>query len=61
MYKEGSLACRDDVLEILPFLLIGAAVLAVAVAFLWPAPWEFPMDDAYIHLSTREIWLSRGN
>ncbi|MCX8067743.1 MAG: hypothetical protein N3B68_08025 [Anaerolineae bacterium] len=30
-------------------LLIGLSVLAVALAFLWPAFSEFPMDDAYIH------------
>ncbi len=47
--KEGSLDDKTNILEMLPFLLIGAAVLAVAVAFLWPATWEFPMDDAYIH------------
>ena len=35
--------------EGIPFLVIGASVLLVALAFLWPAPAEFPMDDAYIH------------
>lgn len=35
--------------EGIPFLLIGAAVLTVALVFLWPAPVEFPMDDTYIH------------
>lgn len=35
--------------EGIPFLLIGTAVLLVALAFLRPAPTEFPMDDAYIH------------
>ncbi len=40
---------KVNLLEALPFLVIGAAVLACAEAFLWPAPWEFPMDDAYIH------------
>jgi hypothetical protein len=36
-------------LEGIPFLLIGVSVLVVALAFLWPAPTEFPMDDTYIH------------
>ncbi|MGB9776688.1 MAG: hypothetical protein ACPL7C_09125 [Anaerolineae bacterium] len=43
MYRAHSL------LEGTPFLIIGAAILIVALAFLWPAPTEFPMDDAYIH------------
>lgn len=30
-------------------LLLSLSVLAVALAFLWPALHEFPMDDAYIH------------
>lgn len=34
-----------------PFLLIGASVLLTALAFLWPAPAEFPMDDTYIHFA----------
>lgn len=43
MYRAHSL------LEGIPFLLIGVSVLVVALAFLWPAPTEFPMDDTYIH------------
>ncbi|MCS7178808.1 MAG: hypothetical protein RML46_08080 [Anaerolineae bacterium] len=33
----------------MPLLFIGVSVPLVALAFLWPAPTEFPMDDAYIH------------
>ncbi len=43
MYRAHSL------LEGIPFLLMGVSVLVVALAFLWPAPTEFPMDDTYIH------------
>ena len=39
----------DSLLEGIPFLVIGVSVLMVALAFLWPAPTEFPMDDTYIH------------
>ncbi len=47
--KEGTLYRTRPLLEGIPFLLIGVSVLVVALAFLWPAPTEFPMDDTYIH------------
>jgi len=43
------LSRTDSLLEGIPFLVIGVSVLMVALAFLWPAPTEFPMDDTYIH------------
>lgn len=43
MYRAHSLV------EGIPFLLIGALVLLVVLAFLWPALTEFPIDDTYIH------------
>jgi hypothetical protein len=33
----------------LPFLIIAAALLCLAAIYLFPSPWEFPMDDTYIH------------
>ncbi len=33
----------------LPFLIIAIVLLALAALFLFPSPWEFPMDDSYIH------------
>lgn len=32
------------------FIILVIGVLLVSIWYLWPAPLEFPMDDAYIHL-----------
>lgn len=33
----------------LPYLILPLALTALALLFLFPAAWEFPMDDTYIH------------
>ena len=40
--------------------IILAAVLSAAALYLWPAPAEFPMDDAYIHLVYAESLVEQG-
>jgi hypothetical protein len=35
--------------SLLPFLLIAAILISLAGLYLYPSPWEFPMDDTYIH------------
>ena len=36
-------------LDWLALAIIPLSILAIAVVYIWPAPLEFPMDDAYIH------------
>jgi hypothetical protein len=33
----------------LPYPIIALTLIILAALFLWPAAWEFPMDDTYIH------------
>jgi hypothetical protein len=42
------------------FAIIGAAVLIASLVFFWPAPFEFPMDDTYIHFVYAQNLAEQG-
>jgi hypothetical protein len=39
---------------------IATAVVITSLLFLWPAPFEFPMDDTYIHFVYAQNLVEQG-
>jgi len=59
-FPSGLAAFSERLPNWLMPVFISAAILAAALAYLWPSPVEFPMDDAYIHFVYAENLAEHG-
>lgn len=51
---------RFSLYSLLPIGILILSILAISAVFLWPSPYEFPMDDTYIHFVYAENLANQG-